>query len=202
MPGVNPLKIQDLPEVASEIGFIENRLGFVPNSLLTMARRPDILRAFSALLKAVTSPGKLRPDLKQLVAYIASTASGCRYCQAHTAATAARMGVVPEKVEAAWLFETDSQFDAPERAALRLARDAAVVPNATTPEHFADLRKYFDEDEIVEMVAMISIFGFLNRWNDTMGTQLEEEPFQFASQHLKQRGWDAGKHRADREFQS
>ncbi len=194
MAGVEPLRVEDLPEFESEIRFIESRLGFVPNSMLTMARRPDILKAFSALLRTVVGPGKLRPELKQLVAHIASTAAGCRYCQAHTASTAARMGVPLEKLEAAWLFETDPHFDQAERAALRLARDAGAVPNATTPEHFIELRKHFGEDEIVEIVAMISMFGWLNRWNDTMGTQLEEEPLTFASEHLKQRGWQAGKH--------
>jgi len=198
MPGVNPLKVEELPQFEAEFRFIEGRLGFVPNSMLTMARRPDILSAFMGLLKSVVGPGTLRPELRQLVAHIASTAAGCRYCQAHTAGTAARIGVPLEKLEAAWLFETDGHFDAAERAALRLARDAAMTPNATTPEHFAELRKHFGEDEIVEMVAMISLFGFLNRWNDTMGTQLEEEPLQFASEHLSQRGWQVGKHGIDR----
>jgi uncharacterized peroxidase-related enzyme len=194
MPGIEPLRLEDLPAFEAEIRFIEARLGFVPNSMLTVARRPDILRAFSALLLRVVGPGKLRPELKQLVAYIASTASGCRYCQAHTASTAARMGVPLRKLEAAWLFETDSNFDDAERAALRLARDASVVPNATTPEHFCELRKHFSEDEIIEVVAMISMFGWLNRWNDTMATQLEDEPLGFASRYLKPGGWQAGKH--------
>lgn len=196
MPGVDPLRVEDLPEFEAEISFIRSRLGFVPNSMLIMARRPDILRAFSALLRTIVGPGKLRPDLKQLVAYIASTAAGCRYCEAHTASTAARMGIPLEKLEAAWLFETDSRFDAAERAALRLAKDAGSVPNRTTPAHFVQLRLHFSEDEIVEMVAMISMFGFLNRWNDTMGTQLEEGPLSFASEHLKDRGWKVGKHGA------
>jgi uncharacterized peroxidase-related enzyme len=194
MAGIAPLHVEELSGFDSEIQFIQNRLGFVPNSLLTLARQPDILRAFSQLLRAVVGPGRLRPDLKQLVAYVASTAAGCCYCQAHTASTAARMGVPLEKLEAAWLFETDGHFDEAERAALRLARDASVVPNATTPAHFVDLRKHFGEDEIVEMVAMIALFGWLNRWNDTMATELEIEPMEFASRHLAGRGWKAGKH--------
>jgi AhpD family alkylhydroperoxidase len=136
----------------------------------------------------------LRKEVKQLVAYIASTAAGCRYCQAHTANTAAKMGIPLEKLDAAWLFETDPQFDEAERAALRLARDASIVPNATTAQHFADLRKHFSEIEIVEMVAMISLFGWLNRWNDTLGTPLEDAPLEFAMDHLTAHGWQAGKH--------
>ncbi len=162
--------------------------------MLTMARKQQLLQAFGQLLRVVVGPGQLRQDLKQLIAHIASTAAGCRYCQAHTASTAARMGIPLEKLEAVWLFDMDPHFDEAERCALRLARDAASVPNATTPRHFAELRKHFSEDEIVEMVAMISLFGWLNRWNDTMATQLEDEPLAFASGHLKHRGWQAGKH--------
>jgi hypothetical protein len=43
-------------------------------------------------------------------------------------------------------------------------------------------------------VAVISLFGWLNRWNDTMATELEDEPLAFASQHLTANGWSAGKH--------
>src|SRR2546425_281096 len=89
-----------------------------------------------------------------------------------------------EKLEAAWNFESDTGFEEPERAALRLARDASVVPNAVTKAHFEDLHKYFSDDEIVELVAVISLFGWLNRWNDTMATELESEPLDFASKHL------------------
>lgn len=194
MAGIAPLRREDLPEYQREFEFALGRLGFVPNSMLTMARMPGLLRAFGDLLRVVAGPGKLRREVKQMVALIASTAAGCRYCQAHTAGTAARMGVPLEKLEKVWEFETDAQFDDAERAALRLARDAALVPNRTTPQHFEDLRRHFSEEEIVEMVAMISLFGWLNRWNDTMGTQLEAEPLEFAEQHLRQRGWEAGKH--------
>jgi hypothetical protein len=73
-------------------------------------------------------------------------------------------------------------------------RDAFVVPNATTPAHFEDLRRYYSERQIIDLVAVISLFGFLNRWNDTMATQLEEPPRQIAEQVLGRHGWNIGKH--------
>ena len=151
------------------------------------------MRAFATLAGAVLS-GTVRPELKQLVAHISSTAAGCQYCQAHTAHTAARIGVSLEKLEAAWNFETDNRFNEAERAALRFARDASIIPNAVTKNHFEDLHKHFSDDEIVELLAVISLFGWLNRWNDTMATELESEPLNFASRHLTPRGWQAGKH--------
>jgi uncharacterized peroxidase-related enzyme len=193
MAYVKPLPREKIKEFEPLLAPIEAVLGFVPNSLLTMARRPEIVRAFAALAGGVQS-GTVRPELKQLVAHISSTAAGCRYCQAHTAHTAARIGVPLEKLEAAWDFESDDRFDEPERVTLRFARDASVVPNAVTKSHFDDLRKHFSDDEIVELVAVISLFGWLNRWNDTMATELEGEPLNFASQHLASRGWQVGKH--------
>ena len=69
------------------------------------------------------------------------------------------------------------------------------MPNASTPEHFEELRRHFSDEEIVEIVAVISLFGWLNRWNDTMATELEDGPLAFASKTLDPQGWAPGKHR-------
>jgi len=193
MARVEPLKIEDVPELAPLINVNAERMGFVPNSLLTMARRPEILRGFGQLAIAVMGPGKVAPMLKSMVAYVASTAAGCRYCQAHSGGRPGASADL-EKLVAAWDFETDDRFSPAERAALRVARDGAVVPNATTDEHFKELRKHFAEDQIVEIVAVIAMFGWLNRWNDTMATELEEIPLAFAAKYLAGRGWTAGRH--------
>ena len=75
-----------------------------------------------------------------------------------------------------WGYQTGEAFTDGERAALRLAHHAALVPNQATDADFAELRRHFDDGEIVEIVGMIALFGFLNRWNDTMATELEEHP--------------------------
>jgi uncharacterized peroxidase-related enzyme len=160
-----------------------------------MGHRPDILRAFTALAGAVTNSGTVDPALKQMIALMASVSAGCRYCQAHTSSQAARLAGSPAKIDAIFDFETSPLFSDAERAALRLARDAGLVPNASTPEHFASLRAHFSDGEIIEIVAMISYLGWLNRWNDTMATDLEDEPVAFAEDHLASHGWEAAKHR-------
>lgn len=174
---------------------VERALGFVPNSYFTLGHRPEILRTFAPFAATVLGRGAIDPVLKQLIALVASNAAGCQYCQAHTSSGAAARGGDAAKIEAAFEFEASPLFTPAERAALRLARDAAIQPNATTPAQFADLNLHFSESEIVEIVAVIGLFGFLNRWNDTMATQLEEEPVAFASQHLAAAGWTPGKHR-------
>ena len=82
-----------------------------------------------------------------------------------------------------------------ERAALRLALHGAMAPSQATPEHFDELFKYFDEDQAVEIVASIALFGFLNRWNDTMATDLEALPSEVAAETIGGKfGWEPGKH--------
>ena len=151
----------------------DETLSFVPNSLFTMARRPEILHAFSELITQIWNSGTLPKPMKPLIGIVSSIAAGCRYCQAHEAVDARERGVPDEKIAEIWNFERSDLYDEAERVALRFARDASLVPNEVTPEHFEALRVHWDDGQIVEMLAVVGLFGFLNRWNDTMATQIE-----------------------------
>jgi AhpD family alkylhydroperoxidase len=142
----------------------------------------------------VLGPGEVDPGLKQLIAYVASNASGCRYCQAHTSHSAEKRGVSTDKISEAFEFETSTKFSDAERAALRVALYGGITPNGVDASHMKDLAAHYSEKQIVEIVAVIALFGFLNRWNDTMATTLEDKPMSFAASNLSSSGWDAGKH--------
>jgi uncharacterized peroxidase-related enzyme len=187
---------KDLSDFEPLFATIEQTVGFVPNSMLTMGHWPELLQAFSGLVGAISAGGSLPRELKQLVAFVSSNASGCRYCQAHTSHGAEKLGVSPDKIDAAFEFETSDLFDPAERAALRLARDASIVPSAVEDGHFEALREHFDDRQIIELVAQIALFGWLNRWNDTLATTLEAGPLSFGRDHLSPRGWAAGAHEA------
>jgi uncharacterized peroxidase-related enzyme len=170
-------------------------MGFTPNSLKIMGRSPDLLSGFLALSGALFgNAAKLDAGLRQMIALLTSVAAGCRYCQAHTAHGAERAGLLAEKIAAIWEYETSPLFTDAERAALAIARAGGTVPNGVEADHFNELHRYFDEDEITEIVGIIAYFGFLNRWNDTLATDLEESPLAFAEANLKTNGWEAGKH--------
>jgi len=173
----------------------ERAMGFVPNSMLTMAHWPQLLQTFGAFAGTVLGPGgEVDAGLKQLIAFVISNASGCRYCQAHTSHTAERRGVDSAKIDAAFEFETSELFSAAERSALRVASRAGMVPNAVEDGDMAQLAAHFTPRQIVEIVAVISLFGYLNRWNDTMATTLEASPREFGATHLASHGWATGKH--------
>ena len=129
-----------------------------------------------------------------LVSLVTSQASGCRYCQAHMTNLASIYRASDDKIRAVWEFEASPLFSPAERAALRLGYRAALVPNEATGADFDELKRHFDEGQIVEIVATIALFGYLNRWNDTMATALEPLAIEVASRAIGDMGWQAGKH--------
>lgn len=196
MTRVMPLRREEHP-VLDEKFFTpyEATRGYVPNSNLVMARRPKLLAAFRALNTAVFDPDNVVPaGLLALVGNIASQAAGCMYCVAHTANNAGMRGVEAEKVAALWEYETSPLFDDAERSALRYAQAAGSVPNMVTDEDTEAVKKHFGEDGVVEILGVVSWYGFLNRWNDSLATELEEIAFEKASKTLEATEWSAGKH--------
>ena len=194
MARIAPLPPERLTQHAERFAGVQALMGFVPNSMPTMARVPGLAEAFSDLGRIVLANPRIPMALNQMVAQIASSAAGCRYCQAHTAHTAHNLGVSEEKLAELWNWQHSDHFDQAEQAALTLAFHAGSVPNTTTEAHFVELRKHYDDDQIAGLVATISMFGYLNRWNDTMATDLEDKPAEFGKTVLSAAGWQPGKH--------
>lgn len=190
-----PLKREETEGLDDILSLAEGSMGFVPNSLLTMARRPELVKAFVGLMAQVNLGHALTGGLDRLIGFMASRSAGCLYCQAHTHHGAVRAeGLEAEKLEKIWEYETSPLFSEGERAALRVAQLAAQVPNGVSDADFEALKPHFDEHQIVDIVAIIASFGFLNRWNDTFATPLEEVPKSHAQAKLTKTGWTTGKH--------
>jgi len=194
-PLVEPLPTVGNTELEELVKFFNETLGFCPNSVLTMQRRPHIAKAFVNLNMAVMkNEGRVSSALKRLIGYLSSYTSGCRYCQAHTIRAAKRYGSEADKLQNIWEYKKHHSFTDAERAAFDFAIAASAIPNAVSDEVADNLRKHWDEGEIVEILGVISLFGYLNRWNDSMGTPLEKEAIASGKTYLSERGWSAGKH--------
>ncbi|MBC7777817.1 MAG: carboxymuconolactone decarboxylase family protein [Phycisphaerae bacterium] len=195
MPLVPPLPPDHDPEVAELAKFFNETLGFCPNSVLTMQRRPAIAKAFIGLNMAVMqNGGRVTSEFKRLIGYLSSFTAGCQYCQAHTIRAAERYGAADEKLEHIWDYRTHPAFSEAERAALDFAVAASAVPNSVNETISENLRRHWDEGEIVEILGVIALFGYLNRWNDSMGTSLETPAQESGQQFLSGHGWTGGKH--------
>lgn len=193
-PLVKPLKETESKELEELVKFFNETLGFCPNSVLTMQRRPEIAKAFVNLNMAVmANHGRVTSALKRLIGYMTSYVAGCRYCQAHTIRAAERYGAEQEQMENIWEYKSHPSFNDAERAALDLAVAASSIPNAVNDELKAKVNQFWDEGEIVEIMGVISLFGYLNRWNDSMSTPIEDGAVDSAQSLLV--NWETGKHR-------
>jgi len=175
MPRIAPLS-PDALDIESRVLMQQGEqvMGFVANDGLTMARVPGLLAGLSSLVDAIYRPGKVSMETKRLVGLMNSAAAGCVYCQHHARFGGLRAGITPNKLDAMWEYEQSPSFNEAERAALRVAHLAGLQPNQVEDEDFTRLRQHYTEDECAEIVAVIAMFGFLNRWNDTIKTEPED----------------------------
>tara|TARA_B110000003_G_C16601430_1_gene515802 strand:- start:1053 stop:1640 length:588 start_codon:yes stop_codon:yes gene_type:complete len=194
MPLVNPVDISD-HNVKELVKFFNETLGFCPNSVLTMQRRPNIAKAFIELNIAVMeNHGELTSELKRLIAFVSSNTAGCRYCQAHTIRAAERYGGSSERLKNIWDFENQDYFSDSEKAALRFAQEASMIPVNVSENTEKQLHNYWSDNDIVEIMGVIALFGYLNRWNDVMATTLEDDATSSGEDLLKGVSWNVGKH--------
>lgn len=194
-PLVDPIPETD-PSIQEMVLFYNETLGFCPNSIKTMQRRPRIAAAFVEMNMAVMeNKGRVTSALKRLVAYVSSHATGCQYCQAHGIRAAERYGAAQEQMENIWEYKTHPAFNDAERAALDLSIAASSVPNGVDDEISDNMRAHWDAGEIVEIMGVIALFGYLNRWNDSMATTIETGAIASGEEHLSHKStWTGGKH--------
>jgi uncharacterized peroxidase-related enzyme len=196
MAHLNPVHLAEVKEddIRERFEHYRRTRGFTPNSIMTMVRRPNIVRAFMALNQAVLYEGTVPEETKMLVSLACSYTAGCLYCQSHMTNLASIYKASDEKIAALWDFENSDVFNDAERAAIRLALKAGAVPNEASAADFDELKKHYTDEQIVEIVASIALFGYLNRWNDTMATTLEPLATQVAERAIGPAGWTPGKH--------
>ncbi len=166
----------------------ENRQDF------ELAQWPELRAEVNQLADLVYSDRRISRQFKYELFTMASLASGCRHCQSHGAYHLSLSGVETERIQAIWSYETSDLFTDAERAALDLMRASAQSPNAAGPEHFAELRKHYDNEQIVEIMGVTCLAAWLNRWNDTIATVTDQESVDWATENLSEVGWEVGKH--------
>jgi len=184
---------KDVPELESFFEGIESKLGFLTNSMLTMAHKPELVKSLVPMLGAVFGPGTVSQEIKQLAGFGVSHQAGCQYCVAHMTHGAVHAGIPKDKIES-FCELVPPDLSRAEQAVLTIARGAAQSPNAVSAEDFAMLKEHFDDTQIVEIVAVIAMMGFFNRWNDTMATQLEQPAIETVTGVLPEDGWSISKH--------
>lgn len=174
---VEPMSAEDPRSKDPLLEDLVRFVGYRPNALLTMARAEGLLPAILQLVQiALRNERAISQQLRFLLACEASRVAGCFYSAVHAAHATLHLDVPAEKLAALEEFATHPAYTAAERAALAIARAGGSLPVSDPGPAFVEARKFFDDEQIVAIVSAIAAFGWFNRWNSLMGSQLEEVP--------------------------
>jgi uncharacterized peroxidase-related enzyme len=166
---VNPLtKEQAAPELQDTFEKLAARGGKVPNIFATMAHRPAVLNTFLPLYKAIVNEGTVEAKYKELAYLRVSMVNGCEYCTRAHMASSKRPGVTPEQIAALPFYSRSPLFDDKEKATILYADRVTRGPAGIRAPELQELRKFYDEGQIVELTLTICVANFTNRFNDAL----------------------------------
>ena len=159
-------------DATPEVGAIYDRYmrtrGNVPNMFRTMALRPEIFTTMIAHFEAILTTGTLPTKLKELVIVRTSQLNRCEYCLGSHTQIAMKLGWSKEQLDDLANYEFRDDFTPAEKAALALAEQMTLDANHISDEFFDHLREFYDEGEVVELMASIGLFNYFNRFNNAL----------------------------------
>lgn len=168
----NDPRSQD-PVLEELVGFV----GYRPNALLTMARKPGVVPALLQLLGVTLRGDGLIPEpLRFLIAAETARGARCRYTTTHLVHAAHHLGVGWDKLAALPFYQDDARYTEQERKALVIATAGGSLPVREPAQAIEQARQVFTGEEIVEIVSCVAMVGWFNRWNGLMGSELEPVP--------------------------
>jgi uncharacterized peroxidase-related enzyme len=172
MPRISRLDRNDVSEAVGEIydRYMRQR-GNVPNMFRTVAHRPQILQTMIAHMEAILNTGTLPTALKELVIVRTSQMNACEYCLASHSLLARKLGYTAEQIDGLAHFEERTDFTDREKAALRLGERLTRNERPLTEPELSELKRFFDEGEIVELMAASGLFNYFNRFNNLLAME-------------------------------
>ena len=156
------------PDLATLYDKIFAQRGNVPNMFRTMAHRPEIFSTMMAHFGAVLNTGTVPTKLKELIIVRTSQINDTPYCLASHTILARGLGWTAEQLDNLAAWQSREDFTAAEKAALRLAEVVTRDANSLSDEQFQELRSFYDDGEIVELLCSIGLFNYFNRFNNAL----------------------------------
>ena len=171
---------------------VEQLIGVVPNCDPVLEIWPPGFRSYNLLVPNLLNlPASLvgqgaPKDLVGLAMYTASRAAECMYCSAHTCSFALRRGTSPEALV--------GDYSPIEAAVARVAEGISKVPADLTKADVAEIESHLPQSDIEWIVLSVAMMGFLNKFMDTMGIELEDAAVADVEELIGPTGWKVGKH--------
>jgi uncharacterized peroxidase-related enzyme len=162
------LEKEDVPEETQMMfGQWEEATGKIPEWARVMAHKPSILKEFFELFKSVMGPGEVEELTKWRIAHQTSVLNKCDYCVDVTEMKLKALGLDEEKISDVLSDDMTTLSDA-DKAAVTYAQETTLKASEVDDSVFEELRKYYNDAQIVEMTSVIGFFNYINRFNDAL----------------------------------
>jgi AhpD family alkylhydroperoxidase len=150
----------------------KRRYGRVLEAARLWARTPKVFVALALLYGALdrrTSP--IEPLLRSLITVRVSQINNCRFCVDLNSFIILRRGLDPDKLAELAEFDTSPLFSEREKAALSYTEAVTDSNRQTAPAHFEQLHRYFNDDAIIELTALIAFQNLSSKFNAALGVE-------------------------------
>jgi len=160
------LEKNEVEEIAKEIyEKFEKETGTVPEWVKVMAHRPEILKEFVELFKAIMGKGTIEPLLKWKIAYVVSQTLKCPFCLDVSEKMLKKFGAEDEVIQK---IKTGEISSPEEKEILELVKDVTLDGHLDQPKIFERLKEKFTPAQIIEIISVMGLFNYINRFNNTL----------------------------------
>ncbi len=180
-------------EYSPVLNLVDVLIGLIPNCDPYLEIWPPGFRTYNLIVpNFLDLPqsllGRSAPkDVVGLGMYTSSRAADCMYCSAHTCSFALRRGSSAEAV-------TGESRSAGESAAVAVAEALSTMPHHYTPELGRELQRHYSPADTEWIVMGVAMMGFLNKFMDAIGVELEPGAVSDVSELIGPTGWAIGQH--------
>ena len=185
-------------EYSPLLNLVKILIGVIPNGDPILEIWPVGFRTYNLLVPNLLNlpisliDTKSNKALLGLAMYSASQTAECAYCTAHCCSFALRRGLSPD------VFQGNTSPK--EKAVIALGQALSVIPANVSNNLISELRTHFNDTELEQLALSIGLMGFLNKFMDAVGIELEADSIKDVSHILSSTGWTPGKHRDEDNF--
>ncbi len=164
---------EDLKEIYDELA--ESR-GKVSNILKVHSLNPDAMRAHLDLYMSVMFKNtNLNRKECEMIAVVVSAANECEYCVRHHMEALNHYWRDEKKVERLAVDYSDLNIDEKKMRMLEFSKKLTLEPNNIEKKYFDEIKDCgFEDQELLDIVLVVSYFNFVNRIALGLGVEVDE----------------------------
>jgi len=144
---------------------MKNSTGKVPKWMRVMANCEDVLIGFFTMFKAIMDDAPVDKLLKWKIALKISDLNKCEFCVSIAKQQLKTFGLTEKEIE-----NMESQnLSEKEKIAIEYAIASTKHAYNIDPKVMKKMKKYYADEQIVEISSVVGLFNFINRFNDSLG---------------------------------